>query len=155
MIHVTPGDRIPLIPRHTAKAHLTYTPHRKVSVTFEALAVSEVLARGNENNGHQPDGVYYLGPGSSPGYGIVNLGFEVEPASHLKVFAQVDNALDHQYSTAAQLGPTGLRSNGTFIARPFTTPVIDGDRPVVHATFYAPGEPRTMWVGVRVQFANR
>ena len=36
--------------------------------------VSGVYARGNENNAHQPDGTYYLGPGRSAGYAVVNLG---------------------------------------------------------------------------------
>jgi hypothetical protein len=30
--------------------------------------------------------------------------------------------------------------------------VIDGERAVVSATFYAPGEPRMIWVGLRYDF---
>lgn len=59
---------------------------------------------------------------------------------------------DKQYYTAAQLGATGFTDSRSFIARPFAAPVVDGARPVVHATFYAPGAPRTAWIGVSYAF---
>mgnify|MGYP000898515846 CR=1 FL=1 len=43
---------------------------------------------------------------------------------------------------------------GGALARPFTTPVIDGSRAVVHPTFYAPGAPRTAWIGVSYTFGG-
>ena len=46
----------------------------KLSLDLDLLAVSGSYARGNENNQHEPDGTYYLGPGSIPGYAVVNLG---------------------------------------------------------------------------------
>jgi hypothetical protein len=36
------------------------------------VIASSSYARGNENNAYSPDGVYYLGPGVSPGYAITN-----------------------------------------------------------------------------------
>jgi hypothetical protein len=68
----------------------------------------------------------------------------------LQLFAQINNLLDHHYYTAAQLGPTGFTAAGTFIARPL--PAVGGEFPVVHATFYAPGAPATVWGGVRFKF---
>jgi len=68
----------------------------------------------------------------------------------LELIAQIDNALDHNYYTAAQLGPTGFTDTGTFIARPL--PAVDGNFPVVKATFYGPGAPRTASVGMRLKF---
>ncbi len=112
--------------------------------------MSGSFARGNENNAHEPDGVYYLGPGSTPGYTVVNLGAHFRPTSHLLVFAELTNLFDREYYTASQLAATGFTASGAFIARPFAGPVIDGERPLVHATFYAPGAPRMLWVGVRV-----
>jgi outer membrane receptor protein involved in Fe transport len=67
----------------------------------------------------------------------------------LKLFAQANNLFDRHYSTAAQLGPTGFNSAGNFEARPFAANA-NGDRPVRHATFYAPGAPRTVWVGLKL-----
>ena len=94
---------------------------------------------------------YYLGPGRSAGYAVANLGLEFRPSASLKVFAQVRNLFDRRYDTAAQLGATAFDAQGNFVARPFA-PNAEGDRPLVHSTFLAPGAPRTFWVGVRWQF---
>jgi len=143
------GDRIPLIPRHILKGGVEWSLGKKVSLSADAIAVSGSLARGNENNRHAPDGVYYLGPGEVGGYAVFNLGAEWQPIESVRLFVQVDNLLDRRYSTAAQLAATGFNGAGNFVARPFAIPVIDGERPLVHATFYAPGAPREFRVGVR------
>jgi outer membrane receptor protein involved in Fe transport len=83
---------------------------------------------------------------------VVNLGGDWRPAAGWRLFFQVNNLFDTQYSTAAQLGATGFTDSGSFIARPFAAPVVDGARPVVSATFYAPGAPRTGWLGVSYTF---
>ncbi len=151
-IVVRPGDRLPLIPRNMAKvyANLAITPQFAVNMDMQAF--SGTIARGNENGQHQPDGVYYLGPGSAPGYAIFNLGLDYRPTAALKLFVQVNNLFDTKYYTAAQLGPTGFDDSGNFVARPFPTPVIDGERALLNATFYAPGAPRMIWAGFRYTF---
>jgi len=123
---------------------------RKLSVDLDFVAVSRSYARGNENNLSRPDGIYYLGPGSSPGYGVVNMGARYQLHKRLELFVQINNLLDHHYYTAAQLGPTGFNNQGTFAARPF--PAVDGNYPIVHATFYAPGAPFGAWGGIRFKF---
>jgi len=112
--------------------------------------VSSSYARGNENNQHQPDGIYYLGPGTSDGYGVLNFGGRYQLNHRLQLLVQIDNLLDCRYNTAAQLGPTGFTNTGTFIARPL--PASGGEFPILHATFYAPGAPTTFWAGMRVKF---
>ena len=149
-IQVQPGDRIPLIPQHVFKAFAALQATKKFSVDLDFLAASTSYARGNENNLSKPDGVYYLGPGTSPGYGVLNLGGRYQIHRRVEVFAQVNNVLDHHYYTGAQLGPTGFTAQGTYIARPLQP--IDGNFPVVHATFYAPGAPIGAWGGLRVRF---
>jgi outer membrane receptor protein involved in Fe transport len=151
-IEVAKGDRIPLIPRHTAKAGVTWTPSSLLRLTADMVAVAGSYARGNENNGHEPDGVYYLGPGKTNAYAVLNLGGELHPEPHLTLYVQVNNLLDKQYATAAQLSATGFDAAGNFVARPFAGPVIDGERPLVSSTFYAPGTPRSVKVGARVRF---
>jgi outer membrane receptor protein involved in Fe transport len=78
-IAIAPGDRMPLIPRHTFKlfADIELTP--RLSLDLDLVAISGSFASGNENNQHQPDGLYYLGSGAIPGYGVLNLG------GHLRV----------------------------------------------------------------------
>jgi outer membrane receptor protein involved in Fe transport len=149
-ISIVPGDRMPLIPRHMFKAYANIPLGAKLAIDVDLLAVSDSLARGNENNRHEPDGAYYLGSGSVPGYAIVNLGAEYRLTAWMQAVAHVTNLFDRRYYTAGQLGPLGFTDNGAFVARPL--PAIDGEFPVRHATFYAPGAPVRLWVGTRFRF---
>jgi outer membrane receptor protein involved in Fe transport len=149
-IQIQPGDRIPLIPRHMFKGFAAFQATRQLSIDLSLVAVSTSFARGNENNLSQPDGTYYLGPGTSPGYGVVNLAARYQVHPRLQLFVQINNLLDHRYYTGAQLGPTGFSDSGNFIARPL--PPVNGEFPVVSATFYAPGAPIGAWGGLRFRF---
>ena len=152
VITVKPGDHIPLIPRHVFKASARWDVTDRFSLDADLLAVSGVYARGNEDNLHQPDGVFYLGSGKTDAYAVANLGAEYRPTRKVKLFLQVNNLFDTHYATAAQLGSTGFTATGAFIARPFGGPVIGGERPVLGATFYAPGAPRIFWGGMKYAF---
>ncbi len=149
-IAIVPGDRIPLIPRHMFKVYADISLGSKLSVDVDLLAVSDSFARGNENNSHEPDGTYYLGSGSAPGYAVVNLGAQFRLTSWVQLVGQVTNLFDRKYYTAGQLGPFGFTDTGAFIARPL--PAINGEFPVRQGTFYAPGAPTRMWVGTRFKF---
>lgn len=149
-IQITPGNRIPLIPQHMLKAHASLQATKKLSIDLNFVGISSSFARGNENNLSQPDGRYYLGPGTSPGYGVVNLGARYQVHRRAQLFLRINNLLDHRYYSGAQLGPTGFTNNGSFIARPF--PAINGEFPIVRATFYAPGAPIGAWGGVKITF---
>ncbi|WP_028310100.1 TonB-dependent receptor [Derxia gummosa] len=153
-ISVKPGDRMPLIPRHLFKAWADWRVLPTVRIGLDMNVVGDSLARGNENGQHQADGVYYLGPGKVGGYAVLNLGADWQATRAVKFYAQVNNLFDRKYATAAQLGATGFRGDGSFIGRPFTTPVIDGERPLMHSTFVAPGAPRIFWIGARIEFGR-
>ncbi len=152
-IAVSAGKRIPLIPRHLLKLFAEFKLSPAWSVGADLNGVGSSYARGNENNAHQPDGRYYLGPGRSPAYALLNLSADWHPTDNLKVFLQINNAFDRKYSTAAQLGATGLDANGNFVARPFAANA-NGDRPLLHSTFYSPGAPRSFMLGVRYSFGD-
>ena len=149
-IEIDPGDRIPLIPRHQFKAYAEVQLSSNASLDIDLVAVSSAYARGNENNRHQADGTYYLGPGSSPGYSVVNLGATYRLRPWMQIVAQITNLFDRRYYTAAQLGALGFTNTGAFVARPF--PAVGGEFPLRHATFYAPGAPIRMWIGTRFRF---
>ncbi len=149
-IEIKPGNRIPLIPRHMAKLHADMQLTAKAQLNFGVVGASSSFARGNENNLHQPDGRYYLGPGTSPGYAVANLGGSYRVHPNIQLFATVNNLFDRRYYTGAQLGSTGFTATGAFIARPF--PAIDGEFPVQQSTFFAPGAPRGAWGGIRFRF---
>ncbi|CAM3648350.1 TonB-dependent receptor [Polaromonas hydrogenivorans] len=150
-ISIRPGDRIPLIPRQMLKLFADYEVSPAFTLNASMVAMSGALARGNENNGHRPDGTYYLGSGRSAGYAVFNLGAGYRMTPRLQFTAQLDNVFDTQYSTAALLSPTGFDASGNFAARPLGGSAADGF-PVRQSTFYAPGAPRRIWFGLRYVF---
>jgi outer membrane receptor protein involved in Fe transport len=149
-IDIDPGDRIPMIPRHTVKAYADVDVTTRLMLDLNVIAASSSYARGNENNQHQPDGTHYFGAGTSPGYGIVNVEGQYRIVRWLEIVAQLNNVFDTRYYTAAQLGPSGFTPQGNFIARPL--PAVNGEFPIQHTTFYTPGAPRLFWVGTRFKF---
>ncbi len=153
-IDVAPGDRIPLTPRHVFKTFATWRIVPQLTANVDVITISGSYARGNENNAHEPDGVFYIGPGRTGGYTVANLGLSYEPVAAVRMFAQVNNLFDREYYTAAQLGSTGFNGVGNFVARPFAGPIVDGERPLIGSTFLAPGAPRSYWVGVRYSFGR-
>ena len=156
-IAIQPGQRIPLVPRHLLKLFAELPLGAGLSLQADLNAVSAALARGNENGLHQPDGVFYLGPGHSPGYAVLNLGAEWQPAAGalrgLTVFAQASNLLDRRYSTAAQLGASAFDAKGNFVARPLPANA-NGEWPLLQGSFLAPGAPRALQIGLRWRFGR-
>lgn len=149
-IIVQPGDYIPQVPKNILKAYGEARITSKLSADLDFIAVGRSFARGNENNLDQPDGVYYLAQGFSPGYGVLNLGAHYQLQKRVQLFVQVDNVLEHRYYTAAQLGPSPYDNAGNFVARPF--PAVDGNFPIRTTTFFAPGAPIGAWGGLRFRF---
>ncbi len=149
-IEIKPGSRMPLTPRRLVKAYADLQLTSKLVADLGVVAISSSLARGNENSEHQPDGRYYLGEGTSPGYAVANLGARYNLNARIQLFIQVSNLFDRRYYSGAQLGPTGFTAAGNFIARPFA--LRNGEFPLQGATFYAPGAPRGGWAGLRFRF---
>ena len=151
-IAIAKGDRIPLVPHDLFKAAIGWDVARFLTLDLDMTASSGVYARGNENNAHRPDGVYYLGPGRTAGYALLNAGLELRPGKGVRFFVQVSNLFDKRYATAAQLAATEFDAQGNFVARPFAGSVIGGERPLRYSTFSAPGAPRSLRVGARIRF---
>lgn len=155
VITVHPGNRIPLIPKHTGKAYLDFQPVRRLGIDLNEIVTSSEYARGNENNAYQADGVYYVGPGVSPGYAITNLRVHFDFTKHLQLALQVDNLFDRKYYTAAQLANTALTATGAVQSMAFAPYVggpYDGSAPAQSVTFFAPGPPRRAWVQLGFKF---
>jgi outer membrane receptor protein involved in Fe transport len=149
-IEISPGNRIPLAPRHMLKAYADVEIASRFLIDAGLVAISSSFARGNENNLHQADGVHYLGSGTSPGYTVINLGARYQVHRRLELFVRINNVFDRRYYSAALLGPTGFTNTGNFIARPL--PAVNGEFPVPQLSFFAPGAPRGIWGGMRVRF---
>ncbi|TMH58131.1 MAG: TonB-dependent receptor [Betaproteobacteria bacterium] len=138
-IQVSPGDRIPGIPRHHLNAAATYDLTDRTTVGAGAVAVSRQVARGNDNNRHQPDGVNFLGPGEIAGYAIFNLNLDYKLDRGLRAFAKLANVFGRRYATAGALQQNFFP--GGNLAAPGAQ---------VNETFYAPGAPRALWIGIQL-----
>jgi outer membrane receptor protein involved in Fe transport len=154
-IYIQPGDRIPLIPKQSGKAYADFAATSKLVFDLNEVTVSSSYARGNENNAYKADGVYYLGPGVSPGYAITNFRAHYDVTKRLQLAVQIDNLFDKHYYTAAQLANTALTSQGAVQSQPFpayTSGPYAGSAPVQSATFFTPGAPRRAWLELRLRF---
>jgi outer membrane receptor protein involved in Fe transport len=148
-IAVQPGHHIPQIPSRIFKAWLGYRHDARWSGSLTLNAIGGSYARGNENNQHQADGVYHLGGGRNPGYATLDLATRYAATQRTSVLMNVKNLFNRRYTTSAQLGANAFTADGRFVARPFAA--VAGEYPLVHSTFYAPGAPRSVWLGLRIE----
>lgn len=155
-IRIAAGNYIPQVPQHLLKLYSDFHPLRRLSIDADFNLIGSSFVRGNENNRHQADGIYYLGGGKSPGYGVVNVGSRYKFNSHYELFVQVNNLLNRRYYTAGQLASTPYDNAGNFAARPFPTIRFQGatEYPIRNTTFLSPGAPVTVFGGVKVTFGK-
>lgn len=143
---VSTGNRIPGIPRHASKLIGEWRAGL-FAVAATVTAFSSQFVSGNENNQHQPGTVTDLfgstrtfeGSGRSAGYAVMSLNARYRLAKQWEIFGKITNLFDRRYTTAGVLGENAFPS-GTFSP--------DSDT-WVRDTFFAPGEPRAFWVGLR------
>ena len=157
-IAIKAGDTIPLAPKQILKFHADYQWNEAWRSGIGVIAMGSMVARGNENNEHQANGLNYLGSGKTAGYTVVNLNTSFKSSSQTTWTMSIANLFDRQYATAAQLGPTAFNENGTtFVARPYPSqarpaPLTGADYPLQHSMFVAPGAPRSVWLSLRHTF---
>ena len=150
-IVVRPGDRIPLIPQHLFKAYADYRATAALSLGVNLIAVGLELRAGQRE---QP---------SPAGRCLLPRTRQVRrlrrASTSMRTTASSRGSPCSARSTISSTASTTPRRcsdrpdsprNGNFIARPL--PAVAGQFPIQHATFYAPGAPRTFWVGLRYQF---
>ena len=136
-IEVRPGNRIPGIPRHTAKLRLDYAPSDQWSLGANFVLSSNVFARGDENNQDVN--------GRIPGYAFVNVDGRYRFASGFELFARVNNLFDRRYANFGVIGENFFTGpNRSF------GPLSGADP--VNEQFRGLGAPRGIWVGVRYAF---
>ena len=137
-ILVQPGDRIPLIPKHTGRLVVDYAITPRWDVGGNLIATSGSYLHGNENNANQAggtngEGEYVVGSGWIPGYAVVNLQSSYHVSKRLELFARLGNLFDKRYATAGFLTSSSFNPNGSLIANP-------NDLPNENAV--SPGAPR-------------
>lgn len=134
---VQPGDRIPGIPRQSAKLRVDFriTPQWDLAATV--LYNSGVYARGDENNQDVN--------GKVPGYTVVNLDTRIRVTEALELFARIDNLFDQRYASVGVLGENFFTGPGR------TFGPAAGYEPVAEQ-FRGMGAPRGAWIGLRYTF---
>jgi len=145
-ILVRPGDRLPLVPRHTGKLALDYqlTPALDLGGTFSVTSGSYL--HGNENNANQAGttnaaGDFIAGSGWIGGYALLNIQGTYHFTPHFEVFARLVNLLNRQYATAGFLTTSTFTASGVFLTHPDDW---------ANENAVSPGAPFGIWAGVRV-----
>ena len=147
-ILVRPGDRIPLIPRHTGRLILDYALGERWEVGGNVVAASGSYLHGNENNANQAGvtnaaGSPILGSGWIAGYAVVNLQATFHVSDHAELFARLVNLFDRRYATAGFLTSNAFRPDGSFIANPANWSNEDA---------VSPAQPLAIWAGARFRW---
>jgi outer membrane receptor protein involved in Fe transport len=145
-ILVRPGDRIPLISRHTGRLVLDYDMNERWNIGGNVVVASGSFLHGNENNanragGTNAQGTYIEGTGWIPGYAVLNLQGTYHITKRAEVFARLVNVLNKEYSTAGFLTLNAFSPTGSFRADP---------NDWTHENAVSPAQPRAIWAGVRV-----
>jgi iron complex outermembrane recepter protein len=126
-IYVVPGDRMPSIPRSTAKLNLSYAATPRLHLGLNAKLESAQFLRGDEANLEKPLPAYY----------VFGAEAEYQLSDHLQLYFEGENLLDQRYATFGLYGdPTG---NGAF-------PQFSNPR------FIVPAQPFGVWGGVKVSW---
>jgi iron complex outermembrane recepter protein len=135
-IAVSPGDRIPGIPRHRLNAFAGWGVTERLGAAANIVAASRQLARGNENN-EDP-------AGEVASYALLNLGLDYRLEKGLRLFVKITNVFDRRYATAGAL-QQNFFPEGALAAPGAQT----------NERFVAPGAPRGVWIGVELVPAAR
>jgi outer membrane receptor protein involved in Fe transport len=141
-IEVRPGNRLPGLPEHSLKLNVDWRVLPSWTVGAQLSAYSNQIARGNENNAQQPDGVDFFGSGRIGGYSVVNLTTSWKVGKGFEVFGKITNLFDRQYATSALLGENAFDPRGKLLPP-------DQWR---QEQFDGPGAPRAFFAGVRYTF---
>jgi outer membrane receptor protein involved in Fe transport len=140
-ITVRPGDRIPLVPRHTGRLTLDYQVDPRLDVGGNLILASGSFLHGNENNANQTAGTNATG--WIPSYAVLNLRGTYRLTKSVEFFARLVNILNKEYSTAGFLTTNAFNPNGSFRANPADW---------TNENAVSPGQPRAIWAGVRIRF---
>jgi outer membrane receptor protein involved in Fe transport len=141
-IQVRPGNRIPLIPRHTGRLRLDYAVTDKLDLGGTLIVSSGEFLHGDENNANVPDGTDILGSGKIGGYSVVNLESTYRPVPMVDLFVKAVNVFDKHYATAGFLTSNGFNPDGSFRPDPDDW---------TNENAVSPAQPVSVWAGIRLR----
>ncbi len=148
IIHVSPGDRMPLIPRDAGRLIVDYQLNQAWDIGGTLVATSGAYLHGNENNANVAGGInaqgsMITGSGRVGGYAIVNLFSTVRLSRNVDLFARIGNILNRNYATAGFLASNAFEPDGTFRGDP---------QQWTNENSVSPGAPRAAWAGIRLHW---
>ena len=125
LIYVTPGDQIPMIPRHRAKLGVDWDISSKAKIGADLLFTGAQRYAGDASN-QQP---------LLPAYFTVSLNGSYKITDTIELYGRIDNLFDRRYYTYG----TFLNTNSIFNA-------------FSDARSVTPAQPLSVYAGVRVTF---
>ena len=125
-VFVTPGNRLPLIPRSLFKAGLRISVGTAIKLGGEVLAGTDFHMRGDEGNDSARIG----------GHAVLNLRGEYLINKNVGLFVNVDNVFNLEYETFGLFGAA--------------EDVLGDD--IEDSRFFSPAAPRAAWLGLRAEF---
>jgi iron complex outermembrane recepter protein len=127
VIFVTPGNHIPMSPRHRVTLGLDYSPIRDWKIGGDLRYTSSQFLVGDESNQEAP----------LPGFTVVNFHSSYALTKDVQVFGGVDNAFAKTYYTFGTFSQLDGLPDSVNLTNPRT---------------YSPSPSRTYFAGVRLTF---
>jgi iron complex outermembrane receptor protein len=122
------------LPQHRVKAGADFTlvPNWQVGATL--VYVSDQFYKGDESNQNSP----------LPGYATASLHTSYRLFGRSELFLNVQNLFNKRYATY------GVFSDPTGVGAPGIPPDAASNDPSVDNRFQSPGEPRSVFAGIRI-----
>jgi outer membrane receptor protein involved in Fe transport len=130
-IHVAPGDKIPMIPRHRFKIGGDYSLTSDLKVSADMVAVGSQYFAGDASNQFS----------KLPAYAVVNVGASYQITKNVQIYARVDNVLNNHYYAYGAFFDTNAVPNFAGGGAPFTDPRT-----------LSPAQPRSIYAGIKAIF---
>ncbi|NBR24538.1 MAG: TonB-dependent receptor [Micrococcales bacterium] len=142
---VAPGDKIPGIPELQLKLRTAYQVTPSWRVGSNVVYMGSTFLSGNENNDFVESlsgSSKYYGTGKSDAYTVVHLDTSYSfEGTGWQVIGKLNNVFDTKFNTGGWQGASMFNK---------TTNAYAGDD--YRVSFFAPGSPRAIWVGVKYEF---
>jgi outer membrane receptor protein involved in Fe transport len=138
-VQISPGNRIPAIPRNRIKAGFDYSVTDAFKVGGDALFVSDQYFVGDDSN-QAP---------RLPSYAVFNAHASYQVNKTFRIYGRVDNILDNRYATYGTFFDTGAVPN--FTAGPATN-FANGGVAFNDPRSLSPARPRAFYVGLKATF---
>lgn len=138
-VQISPGNRIPAIPRNRIKAGFDYSVTDALKVGGDALFVSDQYLVGDESNQAQ----------RLPSYAVFSAHASYQVSKTVQIYGRVDNILDNRYATYGTFFDTGTVPN--FTAGP-TANFANGGVAFNDPRSLSPARPRAFYVGLKATF---